>query len=252
MPRLLAGALRPTTPSSLRGRADGAQRASEHSREQLFWPHLRSTAPASIVSVPRCGPVIETAPPRPTRSRPAPAEEPTPPRRQPAEVESEDIFGHGAEDSFAPSVADRDDTQHFEIYSDQDDFQDNADFDDEEDVFGHLAANVFGRPPDEDQPLASEPASAGSAHALLARSDSDHTAVAACPDSVEDDSAVERPSVRIGESHALYQKFGVLWCTKCGNNAAGRLVRSLSTPCLVVPARAGSDFLQRLARGSRQ
>ena len=31
-----------------------------------------------------------------------------------------------------------DDAQHFEIHSGQDDFQGNDDFEDEEDVFGHL------------------------------------------------------------------------------------------------------------------
>ena len=51
------------------------------------------------------------------------------------------------------------------------------------------------------------------------------------------------------ESHALYQKLGVFWCLKCGNYAAGRLVRSLGTPCLGAPARAGSDVVRRLARG---
>ena len=40
-----------------------------------------------FVSIPRGRPVIGTAPPRPTSSRPAPAEEPTPSPRQPAEVE---------------------------------------------------------------------------------------------------------------------------------------------------------------------
>ena len=94
--------------------------------------------------------------PRPTSSRPAPVEEPTPSPRQPAEVEPEDMFGHGAEDSLAPNVADRKDTQHFEIYSDQDDFQDNGNVDDEEE--NNL--NVFGQAPDEDSvpPYGARPA----------------------------------------------------------------------------------------------
>ena len=53
---------------------------------------------------------------------------------------------HGAKDSLAPNVADREDTQYFEIYSDQDDFQDYDNFDDE--AVNNL--NVFGQVPDED------------------------------------------------------------------------------------------------------
>ena len=56
-------------------------------------------------------------------------------------MEPEDAFGRGAEDSIAPIT---NGTQHFGIFSDQDDFQGDDDFD-EEDAFSYFESYAFGR-----------------------------------------------------------------------------------------------------------
>ena len=78
-----------------------------------FLAAVPEQCPGLIVSVPGI------APPPPASNQLAPDDEPASSPRLRADLAPEDIFGHGAEDSFAPVT---DDTQHFETFSDQDEF----------------------------------------------------------------------------------------------------------------------------------